>query len=62
MKNKVLAILLSVFVAFGLWLYVVTVEHTQIELTFYNIPVNWNGEEGMNERNLRLVAHIMKKY
>ena len=59
MKNKVLAILLSVFVAFGLWLYVVTVEHTQIELTFYNIPVNWNGEEGMNDRNLRLVDRNM---
>ena len=55
MKSKVLTILLSVFVAFGLWLYVVTVEHTQIELTFYNIPVNWEGEDAMNERDLRLV-------
>ena len=55
MKNKVLTILLSVFVAFGLWLYVVTVEHTQIELTFYNIPVNWEGEDAMNDRDLRLV-------
>jgi len=54
-KNKILALLLSVFVACCLWLYVVTVEHTQIELTFYNIPVNWNGEETMQDRDLRLV-------
>ena len=59
MKSKVLTILLSVFVAFGLWLYVVTVEHTQIEMTFYNIPVNWNGEEIMQERDLRLVDRNM---
>ena len=55
MKNKIFALFLSVFVACCLWMYVVTVEHTQIELTFYNIPVNWNGEEAMQDRDLRLV-------
>ena len=59
MKSKVWTILLSVFVAFGLWMYVTTVEHTQIEMTFYNIPVNWAGEEVMNDRDLQLVDRNM---
>lgn len=42
MKNKVLSILLSVLIAFGLWFYVITEERTQIEETFYNIPVIMN--------------------
>lgn len=59
MKSKVLTILLSVFVAFALWLYVVTVEHTQVEMTFYNIPVNWSGEDVMEERDLKLTDRNM---
>lgn len=54
MKNKILTILLSLFVGFGLWLYVVTVEHTQIEMTYYNIPVNWDGEDVLENKDLRL--------
>ncbi len=42
MKNKILAILLSGLIAFGLWFYVITEERTQIEETFYNVPVIMN--------------------
>ena len=39
MKNKVLAILMSVVVAFGLWMYVITVVSPESEKTYYDIPV-----------------------
>lgn len=54
MKSKVLTILLSVAIAFGLWLYVVTVERTQIEYTFYNIPVVMDGESVLEDRGLMI--------
>lgn len=56
MKNKVLKILLSVFIAFGLWLYVVTEERTEIEQTFYNIPVIMDGESILAERGLKIAS------
>ena len=56
MKSKVLTILLSAAIAFGLWLYVITVERTQIEYTFYNIPVIMDGESVLEERGLMLTS------
>ena len=44
MKNKVLTALFSLAVAFGLWLYVITVVSPGSEATFYNIPVVFQGE------------------
>ena len=35
MKNKLISILVSVAVALGMWLYVITVERTETEQTFY---------------------------
>lgn len=55
MKKKILSILLSVVVAFGLWLYVVSVEYTKVELPFYNIRVNWVGLEEMESQGLKLM-------
>lgn len=56
MKNKVLTILLSVAIAFALWAYVVTVERTQIELTFYNVPVVMDGETVLRDRGLMITS------
>lgn len=52
MKSKVLTVLLSIAIAFGLWMYVVTVEHTQIEMTFHNVPVVLDGKTVLKDRGL----------
>ena len=56
MKNKVLAILLSVVVAFGLWMYVITSVSPGSEETYYNIPVVMDGETLLAERNLMITG------
>lgn len=56
MKSKVLTILLSFAISFGLWLYVITVERTQIEYTFYNIPVIMDGESVLGDRGLMITS------
>ncbi len=54
MKNKVFAALLSVAVAFGLWLYVITFVSTQKEDTFYDIPVSFRNESILEDRGLMI--------
>ena len=54
MRNKILSGLLSVAVAFGLWLYVITYVSYNDENTFYNIPVVFEGEAVLNDRGLML--------
>ena len=56
MKRKFVYILLSVLIAFGLWLYVVTVVNPEWEETFYNIPVVLENEEILHERGLMLIS------
>lgn len=51
-KNKLYSIILSVAVAFGLWMYVVNNVSEQADWTFYNIPVVREGEAVLSERNL----------
>ena len=51
-KSKVYSIILSLTIAFGLWLYVVNNVSKQDDLTFYNIPVVREGEAVLSERNL----------
>ena len=53
-KNKLYSIILSVVIAFGLWLYVVSNVSEQNDWTFYNIPVVREGEAVLNERNLMI--------
>ena len=52
MKNRFAAIVLSVVIAFGLWLYVITYVSPNSEETYYNIPVVLEGESVLNERGL----------
>lgn len=49
MKNKIGNILLSLAVAFGLWLYVITVVSPGSTQTYYNIPVVIEGEPVLND-------------
>ncbi len=56
MKNKILAALLSVAVAFGLWLYVITVVDPESEKTYYDIPVVLQNKEILAERGLMVVS------
>lgn len=56
MKNKVLTALFSLAVAFGLWLYVITVVSPGSEDTFYNIPVVFQGEGELTNRGLMIAS------
>lgn len=57
MNNKLARILLSVVIAFGLWLYVITVESPNSEVTINGIPVSFQNESFLlEERNLILTT------
>lgn len=53
-KSKLYSILLSVVIAFGLYIYVVNNVSEEDDATFYNIPVVLEGENVLNERNLMI--------
>lgn len=54
MRNKILSGLLSIAIAFGLWMYVITYVSYNDENTFYNIPVVFEGEAVLHDRGLML--------
>lgn len=53
-KNRFLSVLLSVAIALGLWLYVITSISPNSENTIYNIPVVLEGESVLKDRNLMI--------
>ena len=55
-RNKLYSVLLSVAIAFGLWLYVVSNVSETDDNTFYNIPVVMEGESVLTERNLMITS------
>lgn len=55
-KNKLGSLLLSLFIAFGLWEYVVSYISPQDDNTFYNIPVVMEGESVLREQNLMITS------
>lgn len=57
MKSKILTMLLSVFIALGLWLYVITVVSPGSEKTYYNIPVNVQNDSLLTERGLMITEN-----
>ena len=59
MKNKILAILLSVVVSIGLWFYVITVVSPESEKTYYDIPVVLQNKNILTERGLMVVSDEM---
>lgn len=56
MKRKVWSALLALAIAFGLWLYVITYVSPGSEETYYNIPVVFEGETALTERNLMITS------
>lgn len=54
MKNKIGSIVLSVAVAFGLWLYVITAVSPGSKETYNNIPVILEGESVLREHGLMI--------
>ena len=56
MKNKLLTMLLSVAIAFGLWLYVITVVHPESEASVYGVPVVFDGAVQLNDRDLIITS------
>lgn len=56
MKSKLASITLSLVIAFGLWLYVITNVSQETEYTIYNIPVVMEGESVLTERNLMITS------
>jgi len=56
MKRKVLYALVSVLIAFGIWVYVVTVVSPESENTFYNIPVVLTNASVMQDKGLMVVS------
>lgn len=48
--NKIVSILLSLTIALGLWLYVVTNVNVESETTFHDIPVQFVGETALENR------------
>ncbi len=56
LKNRLLTALVSLAVAFGLWMYVVTVVSPESENTYYNIPVTLQNEGDLEERGLMITT------
>lgn len=56
MKSKLTSIALSIAIAFGLWMYVITSVSPGSEETYYNIPVALDGEALLAERNLMITG------
>ena len=55
-KNKVLYALLSLAIAFGIWMYVVTYVSSESTDTILDIPISYEGETVLAERNLMITA------
>ena len=55
-RNKLYSVVLSLAVAFGLWLYVVNTVSQQDDRTYYNVPVVMEGESILNEDNLMITS------
>lgn len=56
MKNKFLTFLGAFLVAMFLWFYVVTAVSPDSQQSFYNIPVVFENESALQDRNLMLVS------
>lgn len=56
MKSKFLTVLLSIAIAFGLWLYVITVVDPESEGSYYDIPVVFDGVSQLDGRNLMITS------
>lgn len=58
MKNKFGAVLLSVIIAFGLWMYVITTVSPDSEAEYTDIPVVFVGGTALEGRNLLVTSDL----
>lgn len=56
MKSKLLSMLLSLTIAFGLWLYVITVVDPESEGSYYDVPVVFDGVSQLDSRDLMITS------
>lgn len=56
MKNKLVSVALSILIAFGLWLYVITEVSPGSEWTYNDVPVKLEGETLLKERKLIITS------
>ncbi len=56
MKNKFVSVALSLLIAFGLWMYVITEVSPNSEWTYYDVPVKLEGESLLKERSLIITS------
>lgn len=54
-KKNILYLLLSIVLAFGMWLYVITVVNPESEETFYDVPVVLKNEDMLLEKELMVI-------
>lgn len=55
-SNKIVLILLSAILAFGLWIYVITVVSPNSETTIYDIPVSFEGDSVLEKSNNLIIT------
>lgn len=56
MRNRIITVLLSVVIALGLWIYVVTVVNPASDRRYNSIPVTLQGESVLRERSLMVTT------
>lgn len=56
MKSKFATLVLSAIIAFGLWLYVVTVVSPESSASYYDIPVVFDGISQLSDRDLMITS------
>lgn len=56
MTNKLITVLVSIAIAFGLWLYVITVVSPESENSYYDIPVVFDGLAYLDSRDLMITS------
>ncbi len=61
LKNKFVVAILSALIAFGLWVYVVTVVAPDYDTTIRDIPVTLEGEVLLEDRGLVLMTNKLPK-
>lgn len=61
MKSKLISVILSLALAFGLWGYVITVDNPEFEKVYYNIPVYFQNESALTSRGLMITSDSAPK-
>lgn len=61
MKTKAIYALLAAAIAFGLWLYVITVVNPEAEQTYYDVPVVLSNESVLKDKGLMIATDTQPK-